>query len=744
MKGQRPGSLPARLRRVLLWERPLKDLGPFYLVRMPLVHLLFGWLLAAGLMFLIFRSEPLFTGEAIEGIIFWQHPLLLKALAVVVGLLFTFRLKAKGKPGVFVSTAGFVLAPFAAFAMVEFVNGSNAFARSLDVCFMNIVGYLVVYLLFLVIFGNYRWAVFFGTIFFYVFAVACYYVLVFRGTPFVPLDLLSSGTAANVAENYSFELAPRVVIGALQTGLIIACGFQLGRANLRRVRWKLTLRALAAALIIGLVATLFSQSYLHEKGYVMSYWNEHESYESYGSWFAFCINVRTIYPERPEDYDAAKVRTIVDDTLEAGGIDPDSDKAYNMLSGENDYTAGDKQPNIILIMNESFADLQSKGDGFETNEEVMPFFKSLKENTVRGNLQMSIAGGGTACSEYEVLTGNAQRFLPSGDVAYSANIHASMPSLAWTLLEQGYQTEAFHPYYISGWNRQRVYKYLGFEDYTFLEDIVPEDLIDLQDPDWEKRIEKEVDEEDGNVYNRCYMSDHYDFEIIKDLYAQRDKDKPFFLFNVTIQNHGGYEYAYTNFEEKIHITDMDGDYPWTDRYLSLINASDEAFEELITYFKEEVEEPTLIIMFGDHIPAVEQSFFDELYGDSMKELDAEELLERYQTPFVLWANYDIPEKNLGTISANYLSTLILETAGVELTDYNRYLATLFSEVPVVSSLGFIDADGEAIRRLDGGSIGSLIDDYQSVAYNNLLDYNKRDRSVFTLDGKALPDVSVTE
>ena len=263
------------------------------------------------------------------------------------------------------------------------------------------------------------------------------------------------------------------------------------------------------------------------------------------------------------------------------------------------------------------------------------------------------------------------------------------------------------------------------------------------DAAWSEAVEA-IDPDDGDVLNRLFMSDHYDFKIVRELYEARDKDKPFFLFNVTMQNHGSYDAAYPNFEEGVQITDMDGDYPWTERYLSLIQATDIAFEELISYFRDDVDEPTIIVMFGDHIPSVEQEFYDELYGMSTNALSVDDAMERYRTPFVIWANYDIPEKNVGTISANYLSTLVLETAGVQLSDYERYLASLSAEVPVISSLGFIDAKGHAVEDSRDTSYATLIDGYECLAYNNLLDSANRDWSLFTLDGQPLPDVSVAD
>lgn len=715
-------------------ERRLLKLGPVVLVRSAWSYVIVGWLLAAATLVMLLRSEALFASEAAAEMGIWQNTLLLKFLAIAIGLLFTFRLKFPGKPGFFVSTVLYALVPCAAFVMVECLNGNAAYDRAPEIIFMNLLAYAVVYLLFLVVFGNYRWSVFVGTALFYAFALACHFVLSFRGTPFVPLDIISTGTAANVIANYVFALTPQWTAATIQAGLILGVGFLLGRGSLRRVRWKLTLRALAALLIIGTVGTFFSQSYLQERSYVVTYWQQHLSYEQFGNWFAFCINLRGLVPEPPESYDAKNVSAIAEELLPG-------DDTHSMLSGANDYETASAQPNIIVIMNESLSDLQSKGKGFDTNEPVLEFFNSLKENTVRGDLQVSVAGGSTACTEYEVLTGNAQRFLPNGAVAFSSNIHASTPSFIWTLREQGYQTAAFHPYRASGWNRERAYAYLGIEESTFIDDIVPQEMT--FDAAWSEAAEA-IDPNDGDVLNRLFMSDHYDFKIVRELYEARDKDKPFFLFNVTMQNHGSYDAAYPNFEEGVQITDMDGDYPWTERYLSLIQATDVAFEELISYFRDDVDEPTIIVMFGDHIPSVEQEFYDELYGMSINALSVDDAMERYRTPFVIWANYDIPEKNVGTISANYLSTLVLETAGVQLSDYERYLASFSAEVPVISSLGFIDAEGHAVEDSRDTSYATLIDGYECLAYNNLLDSANRDWSLFTLDGQPLPDVSVAD
>ena len=97
-------------------------------------------------------------------------------------------------------------------------------------------------------------------------------------------------------------------------------------------------------------------------------------------------------------------------------------------------------------MNEAFADLSYVAD-FETSEDYMPNIHSLKENTVKGNLFVSVKGGNTANTEFEFLTGDSCAFLPSGSVAYQQFLHKETPSLASHLKNMGYATTAIHPYY---------------------------------------------------------------------------------------------------------------------------------------------------------------------------------------------------------------------------------------------------------------------------------------------------------
>ena len=122
-----------------------------------------------------------------------------------------------------------------------------------------------------------------------------------------------------------------------------------------------------------------------------------------------------------------------------------------------------------------------------------------------------------------------------------------------------------------------------------------------------------------------------DYNKIIDIFNKKKAGQPLFLFNVTIQNHGGYLIADKNFKEEIKIKDEKAT-DTANRYLSLIHESDRAFEKIINYFKNQ-KEPTIVVMFGDHQPKLEDSFYELLYGKSLNSLSLKELQKKYTVPF---------------------------------------------------------------------------------------------------------------
>lgn len=364
-----------------------------------------------------------------------------------------------------------------------------------------------------------------------------------------------------------------------------------------------------------------------------------------------------------------------------------------------------------MIMNEAFSDLRVIND-IETNQDYMPFIHSLEKDTIKGNLFVSIFGSGTCNSEFEVLTGNSMAFLPSGSIGYTQFVKDAMPNLTQTLKAQDYTGNiALHPYLSDGWNRETVYPNFGFEQFLSQDDFENPELI------------------------RKYISDSENYKKIIELYEenrQTETEDPFYLFTVTMQNHGGFSKDYGNLDKEIEITDEALKDAQAEQYLSLIKKSDDAFKELVEYFEDQ-DEPTLIIMYGDHQPGVHDEFYEKLYGKDLSDLTLEELQNKYQVPFIIWANYDIEEATIPALSANYLAPYVLKTAGLEMTPYQRYLYDLSKKLPVINAVGYIGDDGQYYEYSDESEYKDYIENYEILQYNNVIDYENRYTSFFTAE-----------
>ena len=535
------------------------------------------------------------------------------------------------------------------------------------------------------------------TIILCIFGVANMYVKQFKGIPLLPWDLSVIKTAAGVASNYQLTFNVQVLFTLTVIYVIFALLFWLPKVQKtkQRILYRTTCLFLSAAILITFYGTDFFQVTL---GATPDFFNQARGYENYGAIAEFFVNTRYLSLKKPHGYD---VETLVAQLKE----NTNSTQTITETALGQRPNATVEHPNIITIMNEAFSDLQVIGK-FETDKEYLSFENSMKDdkNTIQGNVYVSTIGTGTSNTEYEFLTGNSMAFLPIGSNAYTLYEKHIQPGFAMTLSDQNYSTTAFHPYYKENWNRVSTYQYMNFDRYIGMEDITNYQKL------------------------RNYISDEWDFQHIIDLYEQRDTAKPFFMFNVTMQNHSPYN---TGLLRDVHITSMKGDYPQTEEYLSVIRRSDMALEQLVNYFKN-VSEPTIILMYGDHQPFIEDEFYEELYGKTLHELSDAENQRRYITHFFMWANYDIPSGTIPYISANYLSTLLAENANVKLTPYQNFQQNIYQDVPVVSALGCIDKNGNYFVFGDENEYSSRLQTYAQLAYNNLIEEEKRKNELFTL------------
>lgn len=543
------------------------------------------------------------------------------------------------------------LSPIVSFYLLEYYTRNPFKTMNIQAQLLNIVFFELVMLLLLFLTKRARLAVILPALLTALAGLANYFVLKFRSAPIMPWDIYSIKTAASVADNFEYTLSKNAVLALLGFFLIILLG-ACCRLTLN-IDWK---KQAASAVLILLLLFGFTKM-LHQDS-AIRYFKLYDKlftpttmqYKD-GTAVAFLMELRFLSVSKPSGYSDSS--------------------AKELLSSYETTGTPTQTPNIIIIMDEAFSDLSVLGD-FETNQDYMPFIHSLMDgaaNTVSGTLNVSVLGGNTANTEFEFLTGNTMAFLPQGSVPYQQYIKGETPTLASHLKGYGYQTAAMHPYHASGWERDQVYPWFGFDNSYFLDDFEHAEIV------------------------RKYVSDQANFEKIIDIYEQKDTDSPLFLFNVTMQNHSSYSEAYDNFHPDIELTGINSQA--LENYLSLIKLTDEAVENLISYFETQ-EEETILVFFGDHQPT--NFIADPIlrsHGKTSDTLSDEELNLRYSVPFFIWANYDIEEASEVETSVNYLGSRTLKLAGIPLDPYSAYLDELKETFPIITSMQVTDSSGES-------------------------------------------------
>lgn len=593
----------------------------------------------------------------------------------------------------------FLLSPFAAFFLSCKALGLRT-TTTLQLLlslegFMNIFILVVLLLIFYLIFNRIKYANVFLVLLITIFSIVNYFLIIFRDSPLVAADFASIGTAMDVAANYTLVFKKSflwvLTIGsvyiAFSTSLIAYKSLQLKR--------RLSLLVICM-LLVGAGYWMFWSKNAPANMIRISGFDSKRSYKKRGSTLAFLLTIKASRIEKPENYSLDEVKKIASNYR--------SDKAIDAKKTNR------STPNIIAIMNEAYSDLSYIGK-LKTSAPFMPYFDSLKENTIKGRLHTSIFGGSTANTEYEFLTGNSLAFMPLHIVAYNSKVHEGHPSIARQLTANGYGGNiSFHPGTAESYNRNVVYPYLGFKKHLSLEDYKNPDRV------------------------RAYVSDKFDFQqIIKEYekYRQSGKENPFWLFNVTIQNHSDFKYSSGVVEKRVKILDDAVVEEQAEQYLNLIRITDDALKMLVEYFSN-VNEPTVIVMFGDHQPRVGDEFYNALESRNTYNSSLEKTEGRFQVPFMIWSNYDIKEQQDVQISANYLGSYILDKLKLPMTGYDKFLMDTYKKVPVITSVCNIDNKGVMHANGSKYRYSDQINKYQCLQYNNVVDYENRLNDFFEL------------
>lgn len=305
-----------------------------------------------------------------------------------------------------------------------------------------------------------------------------------------------------------------------------------------------------------------------------------------------------------------------------------------------------QQPNIIVIMSEAFYDLDRLEGAVSYSEDPMRPFREVCKEGISGDLYVNVYGGSTHFTEFEFLTGWNTRGMNTGSCPYKEYFSKDQPSFARYLKEQGYQTVAIHPYNGKFWNRYVAYPRLGFDAF--------------------------IDQYRMSYQEKCgYISDDsLTKEIIKQ-FEEKKEGRPFFCFSVSVANHiailNGEEKENAPDQIKVTYDDALGYGPnkkrWVQEYVSGIEKSGEALQELTDYLKTQ-DEPTIVVFFGDHAP----SYALDQLAAGKKDTNL-----AYSTPYLIWGNYDwMTEKEAQNVSASYLSTYLIQLLHMPYASQNYY------------------------------------------------------------------------
>ena len=587
------------------------------------------------------------------------------------------------RPEQWLSRLIFLLGPWVSFWMVEILNGNDVFSDLYSwQVLMNLIWYYLLFLLCRLILGRRRRAAATAAGLSFFVGIVNHYVLRFRGRILFPADLTAWETAANVADAFDFSLDAAMRQGAV---LLAAYLFLVWMCVPQRRRDKLA--GLLVLVDVGYCFVFFKTGALPALGIYTQQWVT----QANGFLLNFTVALRYSALDKPEDYSRSQVLELME--------------AYPTEAGDPSVV---RPTNLIVVMNESFADL-TIFEGLEASEDPTPFLHSMEENTVRGWMYSPVTGGGTASVEFEYLTGFSTVFQPPHTVAYQLYAEEGMPSLAALAGSVGYDSTAFHPYKSSGWNRPIVYEDMRFDHQLYEEDVTDPYLV------------------------RRYVSDQSDYEMLYSI-TDREEGDPAFIFNVTMQNHSSYAQGWNNLEKTVTLSTEQRTADTTaEQYLALMRASDDALRDLITHY-ERSSEPTMIVFFGDHQPPLKNAFYEQLYGKPLDQRTTEEVLKQYATPFFLWTNYDIQEREDVVLSPNYLGVLTAQAAGLPLTGFMNFLSRLYEELPVITPVGLITGDGQAVKREElTGEQQEWLLAYETLNYCGIVDLDEEVRPMFCLD-----------
>ncbi|MBR1572126.1 MAG: LTA synthase family protein [Lachnospiraceae bacterium] len=572
---------------------------------------------------------------------------------------------------------------------------------------LNYVIAAIIIAIFMLILPKVQWGVYASFVFAAIMGLTNTEVVRFRMYPIAPVDVVSIRTAAAVAKGYNIFFTEKIGITlAVMFLAIILIGIQKSYWNdvnmfFASIKGYIFRLVLAIVVIIATI-TWITKVDFYERYNLTDYpWEPNQTYNENGFLASFCAQLHDMFPNKPEGYSASYTDQVI-----AEGVRDFDNKGYGVEDNNSN------SPVVLMIMNESFTDYSMLGD-FDAANDYLSFFHSMKNNpgTLEyGYTYTSTYGGGTHKSEFEGLTecsmANVESTLP-----YMMFDFNDMNTVVSAFNEEGYTTIASHPAFPTNWRRNKVYTEMGFDDFLDIDDF----------------------KENWDVDSRGYLSDVADYErLIKEIETH---DDPLFLFNVTMQNHGGY-----NMDElgdiAVDIDEQYNGYADARIFAGDMKKSDEALSYLIGEISK-MDRPVVVCFFGDHQPGLNDEFVNMVIESeaSTASNGAELEQKKYVTPYFIWTNqkdlavkYQAPvlsSADVNIITPTYLGVMSRLYGGCELTDYEKYMISLRDSIPVLNTVGVYDSEAGFVSSIDIDSLSEdsqkRLNDYACAEYQRIYD-----------------------
>ena len=437
------------------------------------------------------------------------------------------------------------------------------------------------------------------------------FILLNRMTPFTVADLTVFQTGIDTLPNYLSTPYIILLVGAI---LLVLAGlvflFWKGPRSTASGRRRLMTGTAALAVSSALLAGSWTLAFhLGQLSHVFS--NLAFAYEDYG--FSYCflqtwLNRGIHQPSRYSAQEMSRIREMIE--ADTPAADPQTDV------------------NVVFVQLESFID-PAEIQGLELSEDAVPTWTALTEEYSTGYLTVPVVGAGTANTEYEVLTGMSTRLFGPGEYPYQTRLtDQTVESVAYNLKENGYATHAIHNHRATFYGRNDVYANLGFDDFTALE-YMPK--VQLTPKNWAK---------DAILTS----------QIGKALDAT--PDQPDLVFTVSVQGHGKYPTEQVLENPAITVTACP---EGTNRnaleyYVNQVHEMDAFLRNLLNMLSQR-EERTILVLYGDHLPAL------DLEGRNMSSRSL------YKTEYVIWDNFHL-EKVDEDLCAYQLAAAALNRIGI--------------------------------------------------------------------------------